>query len=154
MILFASLMLILLAAAVDPVAADTGDEEIKWQVTPSGGTVSSSADYFLRGTVGQTAGGRISAEGVGVSQGFWQDFGTSGCCLGALRGNVNYDPQDEVDISDVIFLVDFMFGGGEAPPCFEEADVDADFVVELNIADLVYLVDYMFLSGSALPECR
>ncbi len=147
------LMLLALWGSVDTVAADTNNEEINWQVTPGGGTVSSSTDYFLRGTVGQTAAGNVSAEGISLRQGYWQDFQTAGCCLGAVRGNVDYDPADEVDISDVIYLVDYMFTGGEAPICFEEADIDADFVVELNIADLVYLVRYIFQGGPALPPC-
>ena len=148
-----SLMLLPLAGAVDTIMADTSNQEIKWQVTPGGGTVSSSADYLLRGTAGQTAAGNVSAEGISLRQGFWQDFGTAGCCLGGVRGNVDYDPEDDVDISDLVHLVDFMFNGGTEPVCFEEADVDDDFVTELNIADLVYLVDYIFLGGPALPPC-
>lgn len=148
-----SMLLAPFLGTIDTAAADTGNEEINWQVTPGGGTVSSSADYFLRGTAGQMAAGNVSAEGLTLRQGFWQDFGTAGCCLGAVRGNVDYDPADDVDISDVIYLVDFMFNGGEAPICFEEADTNGDFVTELNVADLVYLVDYIFLGGPALPPC-
>ncbi|MDH3890775.1 MAG: hypothetical protein OEV49_06795 [candidate division Zixibacteria bacterium] len=151
--LAAALVLLPLAGAIDSVVADTNNEEINWQVTPGGGTVSSSADYFLRGTAGQTAAGNISGEGISLRQGYWQDFETASCCIGAIRGNVDYDPGDNIDISDVIYMVDFMFTGGPTPICFEEADTDGDFVTELNVADLVYLVDFIFLGGPAPPPC-
>ena len=69
----------------------------------------------------------------------------SGCCLG-IRGNVDNDAGDIITITDLVYLVDFMFGSGQLPLCSEEADVDADLL--LNIGDLVYLVDYMFGSPS------
>lgn len=152
-VLVVSLMLLAFSSVVGTVSAGTNNEEINWQVTPGGGTVSSSTDYFLRGTVGQVAAGNVSAEGISLRQGFWQNFQTTGCCVGAMRGNVDYDLEDAIDISDVIYLVDFMFTGGEEPVCFEEADIDADFVVEINIADLVYLVNYIFQGGPAPPPC-
>jgi len=57
-----------------------------------------------------------------------------------------------IDISDLVFLVDFMFVGGPAPQCFEEADVNASGGL-LDIADLVYTVDYMFGGGPAPADC-
>jgi hypothetical protein len=61
------------------------------------------------------------------------------------------DPLDQIDISDLVYLVDYMFTGGPAPTCFEEADMDCSGGI-LDIADLVYLVDYMFNLGR--PPCR
>lgn len=74
------------------------------------------------------------------------------CCV-FIRGNVNNDPAEMIDIADLVFLVDYMFGtpSGPQPPCFEEADVDNSLT--LDIADLVYLVDYMFGSGPAPLSC-
>ncbi|MFQ5453236.1 MAG: hypothetical protein ACE5D6_03515, partial [Candidatus Zixiibacteriota bacterium] len=63
------------------------------------------------------------------------------CCVG-IRGNIDGDPYDEINIADLVFLVDFMFNYGNPPPCPEEADVNGDN--EQDIADLVYLVDYSF----------
>ena len=67
----------------------------------------------------------------------------SPCCIG-IRGNIDYDGSDKIDIADIVFLVNFSFGSpaGPAPACFEEADVNGD--LELNIGDLVYMVDYSF----------
>jgi len=73
-----------------------------------------------------------------------------GCCIPPIRGNVDYDPGDAVDISDLVYLVDYMFTGGPPPPCFEEADMDCSGGID--ISDLVYLVDYMFNNGP--PPCR
>ena len=65
----------------------------------------------------------------------------SNCCVG-IRGNTNNDPNDQIDIGDLVFLVSYSFGEGPQPGCFEEADVDASG--SLDIADIVYMVDYMF----------
>lgn len=74
------------------------------------------------------------------------------CCEGS-RGNVDGDPGDITDISDLVYLVDFMFVYGSLPPCFEEGDVDGNGVIPIDIADLVYLVDYMFSGGPIPPPC-
>ncbi len=74
------------------------------------------------------------------------------CCIGT-RGDINGDLSDNIDISDLVFLVDFSFGTpvGPAPPCFEEADVDASG--QLDISDVVLIVNYMFsVEGNVPPE--
>ena len=55
------------------------------------------------------------------------------------------------DISDLIYLVDWMFTGGPPPPEWAAADVDGSGGFP-DVADLVYLVDYMFNGGSP-PIC-
>ncbi len=70
------------------------------------------------------------------------------CCL--ARGNVDHDPTGTIDIGDLVYLVDYMFTGGAAPECFDEADVDASGAPPIDVSDLVYLVDYMF-NGGAVP---
>ncbi len=72
------------------------------------------------------------------------------CCIGELRGNIDMDPADQIDISDLVFIVDYMFNGGPEPPCFDEADMNCDGVID--ISDLVWVVDYMFTGGP--PPCR
>ncbi len=74
---------------------------------------------------------------------------TSGCI--GDRGNVDGDPNDMVDISDLTYLVDYLFGGGEAPPYPEEADINGDGNVD--ISDLTYLVDYLFGGGNPPMPC-
>lgn len=74
-----------------------------------------------------------------------------GCCIPPLRGNVNFDVGDAVNIADLTYLVAHLFGGGAAPPCFEEADVNCDG--SINIADLTYLVAYLFGEGAVPCQC-
>ena len=69
------------------------------------------------------------------------------CCVDR-RGNVNGDPEDQIDITDVLHLVNFMFNDGPDPGCWLEADLDAS--TEVDISDLIYLVNYMF-NGSYPP---
>ncbi len=73
-----------------------------------------------------------------------------GCCVG-IRGNADGDGADAVDISDIIFMVEYSFNSGPAPACFEEADVNSDLA--LDIADIIYLVEYSFSSGPAPNSC-
>ncbi|MDH3939218.1 MAG: SBBP repeat-containing protein, partial [candidate division Zixibacteria bacterium] len=73
------------------------------------------------------------------------------CCMPPLRGNIDYDPGDLIDISDLVYLVDYMFTGGPAPHCMEEADINGDG--QHDIADLVFLVDYMFSGGPDPAGC-
>jgi len=71
-------------------------------------------------------------------------------CVG-IRGNVDGDPADAIDIADLVYLVDYMFSGGLPPMSLDEANIDG--LGETDISDLVYLVDYMFNSGPAPPPC-
>ncbi|MDH4035067.1 MAG: hypothetical protein OEV80_14855, partial [candidate division Zixibacteria bacterium] len=66
----------------------------------------------------------------------------------------DFDPDDIIDISDLVYLVDYMFTGGPAPPCPNEADIDGSGGdPPIDISDLVYLVDYMFTGGPEPPAC-
>ncbi len=81
------------------------------------------------------------------------DLCDAGCCQNPIRGNIDYDFADEIDISDLVYFVSYIFQGGPEPPCVEEANVDGDQAESIDIADLVYLVDYMFNSGPAPADC-
>jgi hypothetical protein len=72
------------------------------------------------------------------------------CCIG-IRGNVNGDGAESIDIADLTFLVNYMFKSGPTPTCVEEANVDG--IGGLDIADLTYLVSYMFKSGPDPVAC-
>jgi hypothetical protein len=69
------------------------------------------------------------------------------CPLG-MCGDINGDGLPTVDISDLVYLVDYMFVGGPAPDPLWVADMD-DCTGTIDISDLVYLVDFMFLAGPA-----
>lgn len=73
------------------------------------------------------------------------------CCVD--RGNINHDPTGVIDISDLVYLVAYMFDLGPTPPCLAEGDVDGNGIGGIDISDLVYLVDYMFNGGPAPMAC-
>jgi len=72
------------------------------------------------------------------------------CCAGN-RGNIDGDPAGEVTISDLIYLVDYMFSGGPGPTCQRETDINGSLTVD--VSDLIYLVDYMFGGGYPPLPC-
>ncbi len=67
------------------------------------------------------------------------------CPLG-ICGDVNNSGDWPPDISDMVYMVDYMFVGGPPPDPFWLADM-ADCNGDIDISDLVYLVDFMFLGG-------
>ena len=70
------------------------------------------------------------------------------CCI--LRGDL--DNSGEIDISDLLFLIDYMFTQGPVPICYLSADLTNDSAVD--ISDLLHMIDYMFNQGPAPVECN
>ncbi len=71
------------------------------------------------------------------------------CCLG-IRGNANNDPQDATDISDLIYIVDFIFTDGPTPVCMDEANLDG--IGDVDISDLVFIINFIFTNdGTVQP---
>ncbi len=67
-----------------------------------------------------------------------------------VPGDVNGD--DNVTISDISYLVDYLFNGGLEPLPFRLAgDVNCD--INVTISDINVLVDHLFISGVALEYC-
>jgi hypothetical protein len=63
-----------------------------------------------------------------------------------FKGDVNAD--NSIDISDVVYLIAWIFSGGAAPiPAKLVGDVNCD--LSTDISDLVYLIEYIFSGGSA-----
>ena len=62
---------------------------------------------------------------------------------GDTCGDVDHDQL--VNISDAVYLIAYIFGGGPAPDPIEIGDVDCNSL--LNISDAVYLIAYVFGSG-------
>lgn len=57
------------------------------------------------------------------------------------------DHSGIVNVSDAVYLISFIFGGGSAPPTLESGDADCNRIV--NISDAVYLIAYVFGTGPA-----
>ncbi len=73
------------------------------------------------------------------------------CCTGAVMGNIDCDPGDVVDITDIQVMVDHLFLTLEPLCCIEEADLD--LTLEVDITDLSILIDNQFLTLTPLPAC-
>ena len=62
------------------------------------------------------------------------------------------DGNELVNISDAIYLIDYIFTGGPAPDPYESGDVNCDAAV--NVTDATYIIAYIF-GGGPVPcaEC-
>ncbi len=138
-------LLILTSAAVGENQAPASGEQLKWQVVSGGGSTNgSSTNYQLSSTVGQTAAGAGSSTNYKLNQGFQQNFGSAACFCGDADGN------GIITISDAVFLISYIFGGGAAPNPICQGDADGTGII--TISDAVYLITYIFGGGPA-PHC-
>jgi hypothetical protein len=77
---------------------------------------------------------------------------------GFTTGNFDYieylcgdaDGDLAINISDAVYLINYIFKGGPAPNPLEAGDVNLDGAV--NVADAVYLINYIFKGGP--PPCE
>lgn len=74
------------------------------------------------------------------------------CCIG-LRGNVNNDVNDRLDILDLTYLISYMFGSYPEPVCKDEANPNAIGPNRPDVLDLTYLVMYFFGGGPPPLPC-
>lgn len=74
------------------------------------------------------------------------------CCKG-IRGNVNHDTLEAINVVDLTYLTNFFFHAGPPPWCLEEANVNGDAGGSVNVVDVTYLVAYLFHSGPPPPSC-
>jgi hypothetical protein len=81
-----------------------------------------------------------------------------------VRGNADGDAQDELNVTDAIYLLGFLFQGGPPPaiyllgflfqggpppPCSDAADTNDDGA--LNLTDGIYLLNFLFQGGPSPP---
>ncbi len=76
----------------------------------------------------------------------WAQF-ISGTTSSLKRGDANGDGA--IDISDVVYLIAYIFSGGPGPDPVTAGDASCDAAVD--ISDAVYLIAYIFSGG--LPPC-
>ena len=75
-----------------------------------------------------------------------------------VRGDA--DRSGEIDIDDVVYLIDYIFGGGPAPDPLWTGDADCS--TEIDIDDVVYLIQSIFaggnvpcdIDGDEMPDCQ
>jgi len=92
-----------------------------------------------------------SLDHVQAMHDIWYEHGVQmSCCVG-MRGNIDGDPDDQVNAEDINFFLDYMFHEGPKPLCMEEADVDGNGTINGN--DVLYLINYAFNSGPPPADC-
>jgi len=77
----------------------------------------------------------------------------AGFCCQLIRGNVDGDVLDEVNVNDISYLVAYLFQSGPDPACIAEANVDGDPLDDISITDLTHLVAFLFSSGQPPAFC-
>ncbi len=68
--------------------------------------------------------------------------------LDFIRGDTNSD--DNVSLSDIVYLINYLFKQGSAPEPLHSGDANYDGNVSLS--DIVYLINYLFKGGPAPCE--
>jgi hypothetical protein len=63
------------------------------------------------------------------------------------RGDVNGSLT--LNMTDVIYIADWLFNGGAEPECWDAADVNDDSMI--NLSDAVYLANHLYSSGPEPP---
>ncbi len=75
------------------------------------------------------------------------------CCVG-VTGNVDGDPLEGIDISDLSALIDYLYISFTVPSCLAEANCDGDIGGGVDIADLSALIDYLYISFTPTAACQ
>ena len=70
-------------------------------------------------------------------------LGTYALFIESYRGDPNGDRR--ITLSDIIYLVNYIFKGGTEPAPLAAGDVNCD--LQVTLADVIYLVNYIFKHG-------
>ncbi len=79
--------------------------------------------------------------------------GDACCCVG-LTGNVDCDPGNGVDISDLSALIDYLYITFSPLCCVKSANIDGDVSGGIDISDLSALIDYRYISFTPTASCQ
>jgi PKD repeat protein len=95
----------------------------------------------------------------GFESGVWSDFSRTFAVYipPYFVGDANGD--DRVNVSDAVFIVNYVFIGGDAPSPIESGDANCDESV--NVSDAVAIINYVFIGGyppgdpdhNGIPDC-
>ncbi len=75
----------------------------------------------------------------------------AGSCCAGLTGNVDCDPANRVDISDLTMLIDYLYISLSQPCCIDASRLDGPELPD--IGDLTALIDFLYISFTPLPNC-
>ncbi|MBI5267375.1 MAG: hypothetical protein HY851_09115 [candidate division Zixibacteria bacterium] len=81
----------------------------------------------------------------------WRLFNPAGACCAGVTGNVDCDPNDGADISDLSALIDHLFIAFTPLCCEAEANIDG--IAGVDISDLSALIDHLFINQTLPAGC-
>jgi hypothetical protein len=127
-------------------------EKLNWQVVTASGGIASGGGFKLSSSLGQTAVGKSTSSSFHLVHGFLQNFGTT---VAPCTRCGDADGNGTANISDVVFIISFIFAHGLAPgDCNLPMGLgDANGSGSVNISDAVFLIAYIFAGGAA-PHCQ
>jgi hypothetical protein len=134
-----------------PQTVDLSGEQLKWQVVTASGGTATGGGFSLSSSLGQTAAGRSTSSSFHLVHGFLQTFGTT---VAPCTSCGDADASGSIDISDVVYIIAYIFAGGLPPgACGTPTGLgDADGSGSIDISDVVHLISYIF-TGGATPHC-
>ena len=66
-----------------------------------------------------------------------------------IPGNANWPADCNVNITDIVYLINYIFGGHSPPKPKKAGDVNCD--CKVDVTDVVYLINYLF-GGYSPPK--
>lgn len=81
----------------------------------------------------------------------WCCFGS--CSFNGRTGNIDCDPENGVDISDLSALIDYLYISFTPPTCMNTANIDGDVGGGIDISDLSALIDFLYISFTPPAFC-
>jgi hypothetical protein len=70
--------------------------------------------------------------------------------VGAVFERGDADGDHRVNLTDAVFVLNYLFLSGPKPVCLDAADTNDDG--RLNLTDGIYLLTHLFLAGPAPPQ--
>lgn len=77
-----------------------------------------------------------------------------GVCCWRSTGNIDMDPMDGVDISDLSELLGYLYIDFQPLTCQTTANTDGDPGGGVDISDLARLIDYLYINFTPLACCQ
>ena len=74
-----------------------------------------------------------------------------------ICGDANSDSK--INVSDAVYVINYVFSGGDAPAPLESGDTNCD--TKVNVSDAVFIINYVFsggntpcdTNGDTIPDC-